>query len=69
MKILLCSISLIFLFGCAGHIPAEDIYIRYFNGKGIGLLLIEKGYLDQKNKGKTWKPVSEFKPQTQEEKI
>ena len=54
-------VAMIFLSSCVTtHFPSEDIYVRFFMGGQVGTLRMEKGYLDEENKGKTWKPVADL---------
>jgi len=52
--------SIFLLTSCVTHIPAEDIYFRVYTPRGLEVMKMEKGYLDEINKGKAWVTVKEY---------
>lgn len=60
MKKLVFFILIFSLTSCVKHIPSEDIYLRYsHHNEGPFIMKMDKGYLDEVNKGKTWIPANE----------
>ena len=61
MKKLIFFILIFSLTSCVNYIPSEDIYMRYYHPQtGIGMMKVEKGLLDEINKGKACMTVKEF---------
>jgi len=56
LAFLLCGI----LVGC-GHIPKKDIVIKAHTQFGPCLIFMEKGTLDEENKGKVWQYLDELR--------
>jgi len=49
-----------FLMGC-GHNPKKDIVMKGYSSSGPYLIVIEKGALDEGNRGKSWQYLDELK--------
>ena len=49
-----------FLMGC-GHVPRKDIVMKGHSSFGPFLIVIEKGALDEENRGKSWQYLDELK--------
>ena len=56
LAFLLCGI----LVGC-GHTPKKDIVVKAHTQFGLCLIIIEKGTLDEENRGKVWQYLDELR--------
>ena len=60
---LFIAIVIYALTGCVPtlkNIPSQNIVMRTFQGNRELRILIEKGYLDEKNRGLTWMTEEEY---------
>lgn len=59
MKRLLISITALglLLSSCCGHCPKQDVLIKAATPYGTVILLMERGALDEENRGRDWIPA------------